>query len=717
MEPITMSAVTTMASAMGTGMASEAGRRLVNLLGGLVGLEERAPDSGTDWGPLVQVLCDQAREDPETALRLAHIMAMTRSTLTPPTASRTPRLPPGTPYFENHRAPLRRLAKEAGRRPGTHPRAALLHGPPGIGTTGLAVEFGRSEARRFPDGCLYVDLRSDPDASAALRQALVTLGVPEQRIAAVPARREAEFAELVAGRRMLVVLDHARSAAQVRPLLTASPSVFTVVVARRPLVGLDAASVEVEPLAPRNALRLLTRVAGKQAVDALGDGVDVELERCGGRPRAIRLVGAGLVTAPPDEEARTVTPDDPLHAAADRAYRALDPDVARLHRRCALWPWPALRSGPAAAAAQIGEDEAALALEELAGRGLLEGDPVAGYRHPPAVRRHAEEAAMREERVAGCLRAVERTVRWYVDLAVDAGTAALSQRWQIGATQAPAPGRYADPGAALAALGAELDGAVQAVLAAREYALGDTACVLVQGLWPIQLKDGRHEQMLPALRAGVEVAEDVCPNTRMAGRMYTFLASALIEMREYSAAEAAARSALAAEEHAGHLRGRATATETLGRLRLVQWRYEDADELFVAAGRILDGIGPGDEGAADLPRFRALLDRHRGRARTGQAMRGLRSWDDPEQLLLSALRFFRGESDGVAPETYNAARTLTDLAELYFFSGRREQAVLLTDDAIRALEGERAEYHVAHLRALRRSCVGGPDLPEPPTGG
>ncbi|RFU83855.1 ATP-binding protein, partial [Streptomyces triticagri] len=286
---IPLPAVTAMVSAMGTGMATEAGRQLMQLVGGLAGRDGRAPDSGADWGPLAQVLCDHAREDPEIALRLAHIMAMTRSTLTPLAIARTPQLPPTTQYFENRRPQLRTLVRGAGRRPGPHPRRAMVHGEPGAGTTALALRFGWSEAQRFPDGQLYVDLRHDTDPNRALRDALRQLGVDERRIPVGALQRRDTFQELVAGRRILVVLDQVRSVAQIRPLLAASPSVFTVVVGHRPLAGLDAERVEVTPLTQRHALRLLTRVAGKEAVDALGRAVDGELARCGGRPGAVRL--------------------------------------------------------------------------------------------------------------------------------------------------------------------------------------------------------------------------------------------------------------------------------------------------------------------------------------------------------------------------------------------------------------------------------------------
>ncbi|RFU88505.1 hypothetical protein DY218_01435 [Streptomyces triticagri] len=102
----------------------------------------------------------------------------------------------------------------------------------------------------------------------------------------------------------------------------------------------------------------------------------------------------------------------------------------------------------------------------MAERGLLEGDTVSGYRHPGSLREHAEQAAFREDGLAGCKKALERTVHWYARLVVAAGTAALPEAWRLHVEEQAEPGRYADPGEAMAALDAEFDGAVQAVLAA-----------------------------------------------------------------------------------------------------------------------------------------------------------------------------------------------------------------------------------------------------------
>lgn len=231
--------------------------------------------------------------------------------------------------------------------------------------------------------------------------------------------------------------------------------------------------------------------------------------------------------------------------------------------------------------------------------------------------------------------------------------------------------------------------------AAEEFRDPDTVVLLCQALWPLQLKAGHHETLLPALRTGARTADEHVPGTRVAGALHAQLAHTLTELRRWDEAEPETLAAAHAERAAGHVRGHASAIEFLGLLRLRQWRFQDAYDRFDEAHGILDGIGPGDEGAADLPRARALLERHRGRA-----LRGLGRREEAAERLGLALRFFRDTG-----EAYNTARTLTDLAETHLDGGDTGTALPLVDEALAALAREHAEYHVARLRVLRERCV------------
>lgn len=716
-DPVSVAAVTSVLGAVSGGMANEAGKRAWESVGALArrvaGRQVPAPAGVTEREAVARLLLDGARRDPAHARALAAWMRGAPQTGTATTAPHL--LPASTRFFTDRREALRQLDREAARRPDGRPRLVLLHGPEGIGTSALAVHWGAREAQRFPDGRLYADLLGDSagtalDPAAVLQRFLgQLLGVGPEELPPGTGDRVDLFRALLADRKLLVVLDHAHSAAQVRPLLTAAPEVVTVVVARHPLPGLDALRIAVGPLDREDAVRLLTDLAGKQAVAAAKATLPAVLERCGGSPLALRAAAPRLSATP-----LLGVANDPVRAAAEQAYRELTPELASGYRRLSLRPWPSLGPRTAAAALGTGLPAAAALLEALADRQLLEyagtAAGAARYRYRPVLRRHGEELAAREDGIAVCSRTVARTVEGLLRFAVRADRTLLPERWHLGplyaelaAEAGPDSDSFADPGAAMAALEAELGNLLEAVRAADEFGDPSTVCQLTETLWALQLKAGHHTELLPALRAGARAAGAAFPGSRTAGRAHTQLALALIELHQYEEAEQELLAAAEDERQAGHLRGRATAVESLGLLRLRQWRFQEAADLFDEAGTVLDGIGPdsADEGVSDLPRARALLQRHRGRA-----LRGLGRLEEARESLGSALRFFRAPATA---EPYNAARTLTDLAETWLDgspdAAARATALPLVDEAITALAAEQARYHLAHLQRLRERCL------------
>ncbi|MGW4382899.1 tetratricopeptide repeat protein [Kitasatospora sp. NPDC004531] len=699
-DPLSVTAVAGVLSAVGSAMAGEAGKwaweSIGNLAQRVTGRQLALPSGDEEREELARLLVEGARRDPAQARALAAWLNGLADG-DEKAAQEAPRLlPASTRYFTDRKGPLTALDKEAGRKADGRPRQVLLHGPDGIGTSAVAIHWGGREAHRFPDGQLYADLRAAGPQGAAdpaivLRRFLQKLGVPADRMPATVQDRAERFAQLVGGKRMLVVLDHAHTAAQVRPLLTAAPGVVTVVTARRPLAGLDMLNVPVGPLADKDARRLLTDLAGKHAVGAAKAALPGVLERCAGSPFALRAAAPVLGDAVP-RALGGAFPADPVQAATADRYARVAPDSALVYRSCALRRWPAIGPAAAAAASGLTESAAAEALAELADAGLLETALDGRHRYRPAVRRHAEELAVREDGLAACAGAVRRTVEHYLRLAVRADHAALPQRWHLGPLYAElGPDGYPGEAEALAALGAELPNLVEAVAAAEEFAAPELVCQLVEALWAVQLKAGRHDELLPALRAGARAAAD----GRTAARMHVQLALALTELQEYGEAEQQLELAAEAEREVGHLRGQATAVETLGLLRLRQWRYTEALACFEEAAGLLDGIGAGDSGRADLPRARALLARHRGRA-----LRGAGRFEEARASIEQAVAFFRGTG-----EDYNAARALTDLAQTLLDQGRGPQALPLLDEAGALLERGGAVFHLMPIAVLRSLCV------------
>lgn len=692
MDLLSTGAIGAVFGAVGSGMASEAGKLAWESAGGMVrrfaGREVTAPATPDELDAVARMVHDRVHSDPELALVWTRFA---RGVRTPGRVTGPGRhcLPPAPRSFTDRQEALKLLDKEAMRPFDGRPRLVLLHGPEGIGTSTLAHHWGARQTHRFPDGQLYADLRAlghEPVLATLLRQ----LGLPDEEIPPSAADRSALFRRSLSDRRALVVLDHARSAAQVQPLLAPAPDVVTLVVARHPLAGLDALRIPVGPLARRDAKRLLTELAGKPAVHAARATLPAVLDRCAGSPYALRAAAPRLSTP-------TETPvgpgDDPVSSAVEDSYRLLNPDAARLYRLTGLYDWPALDARAAARAADTDEAEAARLLDELAEALLIESTDDGRYRYRPAVRAHAERTAAATDGIAACSAAVSRTVQHYVHLGLAAAKAALPLSWRV--PSAATPLSYENPGAGVAALAAEAPNLVQAVHAAEEFGDWDTVVLLDQTLWPLQLKAGHHDILLPALQAGVRTADTHFPGTRTAGALHAQLAHSLMELRRWDEAEPEALAAARDERAGGHVRGHASAVEFLGLLRLRQWRFDEAYRAFDEADGILDGIGPGDEGAADLPRARALLERHRGRA-----LRGLGRPAEAVERLEHALAFFR---EG---EAYNTARTLTDLAETRLNEGEFTGARALIDEAATVLRDENAEQHLSYLRLLRERCDG-----------
>jgi DNA-binding SARP family transcriptional activator/tetratricopeptide (TPR) repeat protein len=239
---------------------------------------------------------------------------------------------------------------------------AVVTGTAGVGKTALALRWAHQARDAFPDGQLYVDLRGyGPDAPVlpddALAGFLRALGVEGGEIPQDSAERAARLRSLLDGRRVLVVLDNARSVDQVRPLLPGSASCSVLVTSRDSLAGLGvregARRISLDRLSHDEADRLMVELLGEQAAEA--DALEQLIELCARLPLALRvaadLVGArpgrgvaGLVTELADEHDRLdlldveEDPHSAVRAVFSWSYRQLPPDSARLFRLCGLHP-------------------------------------------------------------------------------------------------------------------------------------------------------------------------------------------------------------------------------------------------------------------------------------------------------------------------------------------------------------------------------------------
>jgi DNA-binding SARP family transcriptional activator/tetratricopeptide (TPR) repeat protein len=243
-------------------------------------------------------------------------------------------------------------------------RVAVVVGTAGVGKTAIAVRWAHGVRHRFPDGQLYLDLRGfDPagrvmPAADAVRACLDALGVPAWRIPADPEPQVGLYRSLLAGKRMLVVLDNARDAEQVRPLLPGSSTVV-VVTSRNQLTALVAVEgahlVAVDLLSPMEARELLARRLGPGRVAAEPEAVDSVVEACARLPLALAIAAAraqqtGFPLATVAAELRDTGQRLDVLDAGDRtsqvraalswSYAALTPPAARLFRLLGLHRGP-----------------------------------------------------------------------------------------------------------------------------------------------------------------------------------------------------------------------------------------------------------------------------------------------------------------------------------------------------------------------------------------
>ena len=183
-----------------------------------------------------------------------------------------------------------------------------ITGTAGVGKTALAVHWAQRISERFPDGQLYVNLRGfEPTGSAvaaaeAIRGFLDAFGVPPQQIPTGLEAQAALYRSLLAGRRVLVVLDNAADEDQVRPLLPGSPACLVIVTSRNELPGLivteGAHPVFVDLLSTAEARQLLSRRVGESRVSAEPKDVDNIITLCAQLPLALMLVAARAATHP-----------------------------------------------------------------------------------------------------------------------------------------------------------------------------------------------------------------------------------------------------------------------------------------------------------------------------------------------------------------------------------------------------------------------------------
>ncbi|WP_037855344.1 ATP-binding protein [Streptomyces sp. NRRL S-340] len=341
-------------------------------------------------------------------------------------ADQVPRqLPPDLVSFRGReealRSALQATDQVAGR--GGHVVISAIGGMAGVGKTALAVHWAHQVAERFPDGQLYVDLRGFEDSGApldpgeALGGFLRALGVPSSDIPPGTEQRTVLFRERTAARRLIVLLDNARDADQVRPLLPVSAGSLTVVTSRNRLAGLaateGAALISLDVWSREEAVTALAARIGEERCRAEAEAAAELVALCGHLPLAVAVVGAQLGEAPAMplalalRELRATSPrldalsadgrSEGVRAVFSWSYRALSAGTARFFRHLALHPGPVVSAEAAASLAGTEPVQARRHLRELTAASLLSRDAEGRYVLHDLVRAYGCELAAREQ--------------------------------------------------------------------------------------------------------------------------------------------------------------------------------------------------------------------------------------------------------------------------------------------------------------------------------
>ena len=343
-----------------------------------------------------------------------------------------------------------------------------VSGTAGVGKTALVVHWAHRAAGRFPDGQLYVNLRGfDPagaalDPGQALRGFLDAFGVPAARIPADVDAQAGLYRSLLAGKRVLVVLDNARSAEQVRPLLPGSPGCLAVVTSRDQLAGLVATEgarpLALDLLTAADARELLVRRLGAGRVAGEPEAVEAIIAACARLPLALTVAAARAVTRPGfplaavaaelRESGSALDPFDGGDLATDvRAvfswsYHALSAGAAQLFRRLGLYPGPDVSVAAAASLAGTPPGQARMVLAELTRAHLLAEHVPGRYTLHDLLRAYARELACAEDGESDRQAAVHRVLDHYLQTAHNAAMAIEPFVYPI-AVGSPGPGTVA----------------------------------------------------------------------------------------------------------------------------------------------------------------------------------------------------------------------------------------------------------------------------------
>ncbi|MCX2946762.1 AfsR/SARP family transcriptional regulator [Lentzea sp. NEAU-D7] len=507
-------------------------------------------------------LAEEVGADPGPALRELHQRILT----TDPALTRTagpdvPRQLPAPPVFTGRTTELALLDEALAGTPGTVVISSI-GGSGGIGKTWLALHWAHRHVGSFPDGQLFVDLRGFNPAEqplvpdAALFGFLTALGVTASRVPVDLDAKAALYRSLVAGKRVLVVLDNAATADQVTPLLPGSPACTVLVTSRTRLVSLidrhGARHLPLGVLTRSEARELLAARLGADRVVTRPGAVDEVVELCGGYPLALSITARNATTRPGIPLAEIAAelrewglevldhdtdPAASLPAVLSWSLRRLTDDHRTAFGLLGIAPGPDIAVPAVISLTGLTPAAARTALSALEEMSLVERQPHGRYAMHDLVRAYAATTAdalpadVRE-------RAQVRVVDFYLHT-TQAADRLLNPARPLVRLDPPAPGVHPFPLPGAEAALAWLDAEHATLLAAQRTAVAldrhDVVWHLARTLDTFHLRRGHRHDALAAWRAAVDAAAHL-PDPATLSRAHRSLGRACTRLGRYEEA-------------------------------------------------------------------------------------------------------------------------------------------------------------------------------------
>ncbi|WP_280721603.1 BTAD domain-containing putative transcriptional regulator [Kitasatospora sp. MAA4] len=533
-------------------------------------------------------------------------------------------LPPGAPDFTGRAAPVGELCAALTAAGREALAVVAVAGMGGVGKSTLALHVAHRVRAEFPGGQLYAALHGGDgvpaDPGDVLAGFLTSLGLSVEALPSSVQDRSALFRSMTADRRLLVVLDDARDAAQVRPLLPGSADCAVLVTSRPRLVGLPVVlHTTLDVFDPVDALGLLGRVIGPDRLAAEREAALNLVGSCGFLPLAVRIAAARLSSRPSwtvqtlmarltDEQRRI---DElrigelTVEAVFELSYRHLTPAQGRVFRTLSVFDGPDIGLSAAAAALAVEEPVAEELLEALVDIALLESPAPGRYRYHDLLRSFARRRARSEPDESA--QALGRLLEFLLATACQAFQLAIPGdpvAGVLGALGAPGLG-LRDLAAARAWVAAESEGAVALAVQVAEHALASPGCAaggapalearrlrmavdLLIALCPFE-QDAWYGRLAPAADLLARCAA-LRGDTQAEGRARFLAGTIALRATRLDEAEKSERRAAEACRSAGDVVVLRQALNDLGLIAYLQHRYEEAvvhyDEAIMLARQL-----------------------------------------------------------------------------------------------------------------------------------